>query len=59
MPEKDKADESPEAVKKAFAEWLKSDKHVCPHCGRCPVCGRGGEPNTDTYPYPDWLQLIW
>lgn len=23
----------------------------CPHCGRCPVCGRGGIEVTPWYPY--------
>ena len=26
----------------------------CPHCGRCPTCGRGGYRPWNPYPYPYW-----
>ena len=31
---------------------VKSDD--CPHCGRCPACGRGGYRPWNPYPYPYW-----
>lgn len=31
-------------------EKLKKDKEVCPHCGRCPYCGR----RYDDYKYSSW-----
>ena len=32
-------------------EIAKSEPQVCPHCGRCPVCGGGS--------YDDWYFLRW
>lgn len=31
-------------------------QHVCPNCGACPHCGRGGY---RTYPYPYYTQPWW
>lgn len=48
-----------EEIRKFFDKEQKKDglkmpeQHVCPHCGRCPVCGRPRE--APHYPYqPYW-----
>ncbi len=32
-------------------ETKKLDSHICPHCGRCPNCGRPNEYWILPYPY--------
>ena len=33
--------------------------HVCPNCGYCPHCGRGGYRPMPWYPQPYWPWYIW
>lgn len=40
-----------------FKKELEKDNHVCPHCGRCPVCGR--RLHEPYYPYPDEYPSPW
>jgi len=35
-----------------YAPW--NQPHDCPHCGRCPSCGRGGYGYVPNYPPPYW-----
>lgn len=47
--------ESEDRLKKLF------DNHICPHCGRCPTCGRRLDEPTPIYPvYPQpYYQIVW
>ena len=55
MDEKADSKEIDEALaKKRLKRLLQTEEKVCPHCGRCPVCGRGAEHGWYPYPYLPW-----
>ena len=61
MDKKEKADL--EKLKKSIDKVRAKEPNtpqVCPHCGRCPVCGRKAEgcPDYPGYPYP-WTVTWW
>lgn len=35
------------------------DTKVCPHCGYCEECGRGGHQMAPVYPVPTWPSPWW